>query len=105
MLDIAIANAVLSKMKKSETSDKKTTEGFESNSFWSVLLSPFTIIWLLIGGWAAHLSWKANTLVGWDLIPKIIFSIFAFLLGVSYLITYFIYKMDLVNYISASKSV
>jgi hypothetical protein len=61
------------------------------------------LIWLLFAIWAAKLSWEANTLVGWDNIPKIIFSIGAFITCLSYLVSYFICKLDLVNYIKRSK--
>ena len=65
------------------------------------------ILWAVFfvgfGTWAAWLSWDANTLVDWDTIPKCIFSFFAFLGGLSYLIGYFIYKWDLVMGLRAYK--
>ena len=65
------------------------------------------VLWIIFfvgfGAWAAWLSWDANTLVEWDTIPKSIFSCFAFLAGLTYLISYFIHKWDLVMGIRACK--
>ena len=63
----------------------------------------FGLFILVFGGYAAYLSWYANTLVHWDTGFKILFSFFAFITGFSYLIGYLIYKMDLVSYIRRSK--
>ena len=69
----------------------------------------FTVMWLVFtigfGIWAAKLSWKANTLVDWDDSYKYLFSFFAFMGGVSYLLSYLIYKSDLVNALSKLKPV
>lgn len=69
----------------------------------------FTVMWfiftIVFGIWAAKLSWKANTLVDWDDSYKYLFSFFAFMGGVSYLLSYLIYKSDLVNALSKLKPV
>lgn len=50
----------------------------------------------LFGLWAGYLSWQANTLVNWNIFAKAIFALFAALNGIGYLITYLIFKWDLV---------
>jgi len=64
----------------------------------------FMFIFIIVfGAYAAYLSWKSNSLIEWGTGWKILFSIFAFMAGFSYLISYLIYKADLVAYINRSK--
>lgn len=63
-----------------------------------------SIFILLFGGYAAYLSWFANSLINWQTGWKIFFSFFAFLSGFSYLIAYLIHKLDLLNYIRRSNN-
>ena len=57
------------------------------------------IISAVIGGFAAYLSWKCNTLTETNIILKVIFAIFAFLFGLFYLILYFIFRWGDCKYI------
>lgn len=75
-----------------EVNDKKESTGF----WWSFT---YILIVLLIGGFAAWLSWDANSLVGYNMVLKLFFSFFAFLQGFSYLVIYLICKYDLVRLI------
>lgn len=94
MLDLFIAKRYLSKNK----------EGFVSfngvnNTIATVVAF---VLGLALGIWAAMLSWEANALAGWGVVPKLIFSLFSFLGSVSYLLTYLIYKLDLVMPLKAA---
>ena len=94
MLDLFIAKRYLSKNK----------EGFVSfnginNTIATVIMF---VIGLALGIWAAMLSWEANALAGWGFVPKLIFALFSFLTSVSYLLTYLIYKLDLVMPLKAA---
>lgn len=60
----------------------------------------YSIFSIVIGSWAAYLSWTANTAAEWGTGWKVFFSFFAFLCGSSYLFSYFIYKYDLVTVIN-----
>ncbi len=62
------------------------------------------VMYVLFGTWAAMLSWKANTLAEWGTAPKVIFSLFAFFGGISYLFNYFVMKYDLVLTIEKLRS-
>lgn len=98
MADTLIAQLLTKSVKEKFTKKNKeefaTIEASAESSvvgwiIWSIIVIP-------LGAFAAYLSWDANTLVEWDTIPKVIFSFFAFLTGISYLISYVIYKYDMV---------
>ena len=71
----------------------------EKDSYVGLIIA--VIVLVSLGGWAAMLSWKANSLVGWNVFAKVFYALFAFLFGFSYLFSYLIYKWDLVNFITA----
>ena len=77
--------------------DDKALETF------STVFVVFGVVWMLIVGVpAVYLSWTSNTLIGWHVGFKIFFAIFAFLTGLSYLLTHLINKLDLINFIKRS---
>lgn len=49
-----------------------------------------SVLGLLIGIYAAYLSWTCNTVKGVDTVGKVIYSIFAFMFGGIYLLYYFL---------------
>jgi hypothetical protein len=58
----------------------------------------FMIVWTInFGVPAAILSWMANNRIGWNTPAKAIFSIFAFLFGLNYLLIHLVNKLDLLN--------
>lgn len=59
------------------------------------------ILLIGLGSWAAFLSWEANTLVGWSVVAKVIFSFLSFLNGAGYLLSYAFMKYDLIVAIRA----
>jgi hypothetical protein len=72
--------------------------GNDSSSGSHVLMTAvILIIEILIGVWAAKLSWSSNELVQYSVVPRAIFAIFAFLFGVVYLLSYLLFKWDLVT--------
>lgn len=82
-----------------------TVEAMPASTFSGSIFSwIFFIIFVFVfGAFSSYLSWQANTLVHWDIGFKLFFSFFAFLSGFSYLITYLVHKLDLLNYIRRSK--
>jgi predicted Na+-dependent transporter len=100
----------LSKMVVEKFTNTKTTENEndkEKENETSIMSLASTIIgWIIVamfGAWAAYLSWTANTLVNWNIFAKVIFSLFAALNGIGYLISYLIFKWDLVSALALSK--
>lgn len=53
-----------------------------------------TILGLVIGLYAAYLSWQCNSKVQHNIFLKVIFSIFAFFFGLVYLILYLLMRWD-----------
>lgn len=51
-----------------------------------------SVIGLLIGIYAAYLSWTCNTAKGVDTVGKVIYAIFAFIFGLFYLIYYALFN-------------
>lgn len=107
-MDLQLANTLYSKFKKTQQKEE-----FEDNTSTTVTTSkpvdaPVTIVntntkptinsiyWqifsLLIGIFAAYLSWSCNTAKGIDTVPKVIYSIFAFFFGTLYLIYYAMFR-------------
>lgn len=68
-------------------------------TFKVVLLVLFYSLWVLIGSFAAYLSWTANSLVGWHTVFKVLFSLFAFLFPASYLFVHLVHRYDLILHI------
>lgn len=81
--------------------EAKPVEGKSSIGMFFGIISLIFVI--LFGSYAAYLSWFANSLINWQTGWKIFFSFFAFFGGFSYLMTYLIHKLDLLNYIRRSK--
>lgn len=79
--------------------DKQKREGFKDidvkSAFWVPFLIALIILIVLCSIWAAYLSWKSNSMLGWGPVPKVIFAVFAFWAGVSYLLSHLIHKLDL----------
>jgi hypothetical protein len=63
------------------------------NSFMMLDFMMF-IIGVIIGLYAAYLSWMCNSKVGYHMVFKVIFAVFAYLFGLVYLILYLVMKWD-----------
>jgi hypothetical protein len=59
----------------------------------------YAVLLGLLGGAAAYLSWTSNTLIVWNTAWRVLFAVFAFLFGMSYLVTYVVCRLDMVLYI------
>jgi hypothetical protein len=59
---------------------------------------------LLFGGLAAYLSWTSNTLVGWHVVFKVIFALFAFFWWFTYLLAFLLHRLDFVWFIRTGRS-
>lgn len=105
MLDLFLGKKVVEKFVDSVEPTKETKPATTTKSlFSSVPPTTYPNILMLIGSIvfgiiAVWLSWKANTLAGWNVLAKLIFAIFAFLFGLVYVIIYLVCKLDLVNVI------
>ena len=49
---------------------------------------------VIIGLYAAYLSWQCNSKLDYNLFVKVIFSVFAYLFGLVYLILYLVMRWD-----------
>ena len=97
-----IIEAFVYKYAQDENEKRKIKEGFddsssESNKQWSTGGIIVLIIYILLGLYAAKLSWNSNSRIHWDTGFKIFFAIFAFLSPLSYLPSHLIYKVDLLR--------
>jgi len=94
-MDALVLTSVINKITEPQN------ESFSSNSNDNIHMEPIMIVSLLlsvfIGGIAANLSWQCNTVKGVDFGLKILFSIFAFLFGLIYIILYLIFLSDCVK--------
>jgi hypothetical protein len=52
------------------------------------------VILIIIGIWAAYLSWQSNTKLCYGTSSKLFYSFFAFVIGVPYLLNYYFMKAD-----------
>jgi len=55
------------------------------------------VIYLILGIYAAKLSWHSNTKAGWNNGYKVIFAIFAFMFPITYTTAHIIFKLDLLS--------
>lgn len=62
------------------------------------------VVYLILGIYAARLSWYSNTKAGWNNGYKILFSIFAFMFPITYIIAHIIFKLDLLAKIKGGHS-
>jgi uncharacterized protein YacL len=81
-----------------QSEDLKTqSSGFNVANILSFILS------IVVGLYAAYLSWQCNTNIDYNIFLKVIFAIFAFLFGLVYLILYVIMRLDTCSVIAKSK--
>jgi hypothetical protein len=64
-----------------------------------IFLILFLVISGLVGLYAAYLSWKANTIFEMSTAWKVVFAFFAFLGGISYLLSYIVYRWKETEYV------
>ena len=62
------------------------------------------IVYLILGIYAARLSWFSNTKAGWSNGYKVLFAIFAFMFPVTYITAHIIFKLDLLAKIKGGQS-
>jgi hypothetical protein len=60
------------------------------------------IIYLVLGIYAAKLSWYSNSKAGWSNGYKVLFAIIAFMFPVSYITAHIVFKLDLLQRIKTS---
>jgi hypothetical protein len=75
---------------KDDKDKKSTVENFDVNNMMSI----GNIIALLIGGYAAYLSYTCNTRHNVDEPLKILYAVLAFFFGLFYLIYYVLFRSD-----------
>lgn len=81
-----------------------TPSATKINTTGGIIAGVFSLIFIIVfGSYAAYLSWRSNSLINWGTGWKIFFGFFAFLFGFNYLVSYLIFKADLVAYIRRSK--
>lgn len=104
-MDLQIANLIYSKVKKTEKKENfedDTTAAdtqVTTDTVKNITITPepkknlyLQLFSLLIGVFAAYLSWSCNTAKGIDTVPKVIYSLFAFFFGFLYLIYYALFR-------------
>jgi hypothetical protein len=75
---------------KDEKEKNSTIEKFDTNNMMSI----GNIIALLIGGYAAYLSYTCNTRNNVDEPLKVVYAVLAFFFGLLYLIYYLLFRSD-----------
>jgi hypothetical protein len=66
-----------------------------SNVFGGMETIVSVVFLILFGVPAAYLSWTSNTTVGWHWGFKLVFALFAFTFGLTYLVAHLLHKLDL----------
>ena len=82
--------------------DNKDVEQKERLSTPLVML--MFIVYLLLGFYAAKMSWYSNTRAGWSNGYKVLFAIFAFMFPITYITAHIIFKLDLLAKIKGGQS-
>lgn len=59
-------------------------------------------IYLILGIYAARLSWYSNTKAGWSQGYKVLFAIVAFMFPITYITAHILFKMDLLSRIKGN---
>lgn len=88
---------------KSETKEGFATQRRKWTPIAIIILILYCILTIVIGGYAAWLSWEANDLAGYGIFLKVLFAMFAFFFGTTFLVIYLICKFDLVMTIKKAK--
>lgn len=69
-----------------------------------LIIAAELIVYVILGSFAAWLSWTSNTSIGWHPVFCVIFAIFAFMCSGSYLFSHLVFKLDLLHAVRAAKS-
>jgi len=98
------------------TEDKKNNETYASpyqNNIYIVketepiptpLLVLYFVLYLILGIYAAKLSWYSNTVAGWSYGYKVLFALFAFMFPCTYITAHVLFKLDLLERIKKGRS-
>ncbi len=80
---------------KSDNIDKnKESNNIKKFDIKFILDKFYTIFNVILGLWAAYISWNINTKGNWSILLKLIFSIAAFLLAPLYLLLHFLFRYE-----------
>ena len=93
----AILAATLGRRVRESFSTKDEVEDTASKAskwIFSPTGSIVLLILIAISVWAAYLSWSCNTVLGYSVFARVIFSLFAALFGLTYLFWYWIMRSD-----------
>jgi hypothetical protein len=71
----------------------------------SILVVLVVVLVVVTGIPAAVLSWRSNARIGWNPAMRVLFSFFAFLMGIAYLINHLVHKLDLLRFIQGARPV
>lgn len=106
-MDLLLINNILKKNKPN--SEKFEDEKSNSDNVKEEVSSTETIIGIIafiaFGIAAVYFSWVSNTVCEWNVGFKIIYAIFAFLFGLSYVIIYVINRMDAIWMIKSKNKI
>lgn len=91
------------RMHRRERSNASDDGSTSSEIFWTVF-AIVVVVEMIVGGFAAYLSWTSNGLIGWGTPAKVFFAACAFFSGVHYMLTHLVNKLDLIRFIKANVS-
>jgi hypothetical protein len=90
-MDATLIIREISKLKKNKLIDK---EEFSTDEEYSNIFDMGFMISLLIGSYAAYLSYTCNTKENVDCVMKVIYAILAYIFGLFYLLYYFLFRNE-----------
>ena len=98
-----IADSYLGNRNNSEHYEEYPNGVKKVNKAITIISWVFVVVFLLFGFVAVWLSWECNTQMGYSLPLKIIFAIGAFFMGLSYIVSYLVMRMDACWYMDKLK--
>ena len=82
----------------------KKDEIEEKDRLSTPLIMLMFLVYLILGFYAAKLSWYSNTKAGWSNGYKVLFAIFAFMFPITYITAHIIFKLDLLAKMKGGQS-
>lgn len=82
------------------TDKSKETEGSRlGNIVWRTIFIVFVVVVVGISLLASYLSWSTNSVLGYNILLKVLFAAAAFLAAPQYLLNHIVHKMDAFRFI------
>jgi hypothetical protein len=94
MADIVMLTQVIAKSNENKSNDPTPTPANDATKTVVEYKNQISVLGVLLGIFAAYLSWQCNTALGESTGMKVLYALFAYMFGGLYLLYYLLFRYD-----------